>query len=108
MALFSFALESLGMAPDPALLSRSGIAPLPGWVVLATWVLEAIGLAALFLLIQGRGGRLLAGLLTAFIRSDASLLGGFQAAGTGAIYGLFVGWIVGVATLGHRRGAVAP
>ncbi|GHJ45568.1 hypothetical protein Cs7R123_29100 [Catellatospora sp. TT07R-123] len=47
----------------------------------------------------------LAGLLTAFIRSDASLLGGFQAAGTGAIYGLFVGWIVGVATLGHRRGS---
>jgi len=67
MALFSFALEALGMAPDPALLSRSGIAPLPGWVVLATWVLEAVGLAALFLLIQGRGGRFLAGLLTGWI-----------------------------------------
>ncbi|WP_330164959.1 hypothetical protein [Catellatospora vulcania] len=45
-----------------------------------------------------------AGLLTAFIRSDASLLGAFQAAGSGAIYGLFVGWIVGIATLGHYRG----
>jgi hypothetical protein len=67
MALFSFALEALGMAPDPALLSRSGIAPLPGWVVLATWMLEAVGLAALFLLVQGRGGRLLAGLLTGWI-----------------------------------------
>ncbi len=46
-----------------------------------------------------------AGLLTAFIRSDASLLGAFQAAGAGAIYGLFVGWIVGIATLGHYRGS---
>ncbi|WP_342780360.1 hypothetical protein [Catellatospora sichuanensis] len=46
-----------------------------------------------------------AGLLTAFIRSDASLLSAFQAAGSGAIYGLFVGWIVGIATLGHYRGS---
>ena len=67
MALFSFVLESLGMAPDPAMLSRSGIPPLPGWVVLATWMLEAVGLAALFLLIQGRSGRWMAGLLTGWI-----------------------------------------
>src|SRR6185295_12252577 len=46
----------LRMAPDPAVLSRSGVASLPGWVVLATWILEAVGLAALYLLMLGRGG----------------------------------------------------
>ena len=55
MALFRFALELLRMAPDPAALSRSGIVALPAAVTLATWVLEAVGLAALYLLIQGRG-----------------------------------------------------
>jgi hypothetical protein len=48
-----------------------------------------------------------AGLLTAFIRSDASLLGAFLAAGAGAVYGLFAGWAVGVATLGHARGSTS-
>ncbi len=67
MALFRFAQEMLGMAPDPAALSRLGTAELPGWVTLATWALEAVGLAALYLLIQGRGGRWLAGLLTGWI-----------------------------------------
>lgn len=67
MAVFRFALEALGMAPDPAALSRSGAAQLPAWVMLATWALEAIGLAALFLMIHGRGGRLLAGLLAGWI-----------------------------------------
>lgn len=47
-----------------------------------------------------------AGLLAAVIRSDPSLLSAFSAAGAGAAYGLFVGWIVGVATLGGR--ATAP
>jgi hypothetical protein len=46
-----------------------------------------------------------AGLLTAFIQSNPTLLTAFQAAGSGAIYGLFVGWIVGLATLGGRSGA---
>lgn len=67
MALFRFAEEALGMAPDPAALSTSGAVPLPAWVMLATWILEAIGLAALFLLIQGRSGRWLAGLLTGWV-----------------------------------------
>ncbi len=55
------------MAPDPAALSRLGAAQLPAWVMLATWALEAVGLAALFLMIHGRGGRLLAGLLAGWI-----------------------------------------
>ena len=68
MGLFRFALEMLKMAPDPALLSRSETAILPGWVTFATWLLEAVGLAALYLLIQGRGGsRWTAGLLTGWI-----------------------------------------
>jgi hypothetical protein len=45
-----------------------------------------------------------AGLLAAFIQTDPTLLAAFVAAGAGAGYGLFVGWIVGIATLGNRRG----
>ncbi|PZG22057.1 hypothetical protein C1I95_06290 [Micromonospora craterilacus] len=45
-----------------------------------------------------------AALLTALIRTNPSLLGAFQAAGDGAEYGLFVGWIIGIATLGSWRG----
>lgn len=46
-----------------------------------------------------------AGLLAAFIQSNPSLLSAFQAAGAGGTYGLFVGWLVGLATFGARRGA---
>jgi hypothetical protein len=67
MAVFRFALEALGMGPDPAALSHMGTVRLPQWVTLATWMLEAVGLATLFLLIQGRSGRWLAGLLTGWI-----------------------------------------
>ncbi|BFU41949.1 hypothetical protein [Krasilnikovia sp. MM14-A1004] len=45
-----------------------------------------------------------AALLTTLILANPSLLGAFRAAGDGATYGLFVGWIVGIATLGGRRG----
>ncbi len=44
----------------------------------------------------------LAGLLAAFLTVHASLLGAFTWAGTGAVYGLFVGWIVGLTTLAFR------
>ncbi|MBO4208407.1 hypothetical protein [Micromonospora echinofusca] len=45
-----------------------------------------------------------AALLTTLFRTNPSLLGAFQAAGSGATYGLFVGWIIGIATLGGWRG----
>lgn len=45
-----------------------------------------------------------AALLTALIQSNPSLLGAFQAAGNGASYGLFTGWIIGIAALGGWRG----
>ncbi|WP_433530197.1 hypothetical protein ACQPYA_29085 [Micromonospora sp. CA-263727] len=45
-----------------------------------------------------------AALLTALIRTNPSLLGALQAAGDGAEYGLFAGWIIGIATLGGWRG----
>jgi hypothetical protein len=41
-------------------------------------------------------------LATLFLRNP-SMLSAFQAAGGGAQYGLFVGWIVGLATLGGYR-----
>jgi hypothetical protein len=46
----------------------------------------------------------LAALLTTLFLTNPSLLGAFRAAGEGATYGLFVGWIIGIATLGGRRG----
>jgi hypothetical protein len=67
MALFHFALEALGMGPDSIRLSRTGAPGLPAWVTLSTWCLEALALAALFLLIHGRSGRLMAGLLAGWI-----------------------------------------
>ncbi|HEX9943758.1 MAG TPA: hypothetical protein VGG03_17235 [Thermoanaerobaculia bacterium] len=70
MALFHFGLEALGVAPDPEALARAGASRLPASVMLATWMLEALGLSALFLLIYGRDGRTgrwLAGLLTGWI-----------------------------------------
>jgi hypothetical protein len=45
----------------------------------------------------------LAGLIAAFVQVNASLLGAFQWAAAGVVYGLFVGWIVGLATFGARR-----
>jgi hypothetical protein len=44
-----------------------------------------------------------AGLLAAFIQANASVLGAFGWAGAGAMYGLFVGWIVGVVVFISRR-----
>jgi hypothetical protein len=44
-----------------------------------------------------------AGFIAAFILSNPTLLAAFQAAGAGAGYGLFTGWIVGIATLGAYR-----
>ncbi|HEY2674760.1 MAG TPA: hypothetical protein VGJ07_30875 [Rugosimonospora sp.] len=44
-----------------------------------------------------------AGLIAAFVQINASLLGAFQWAAAGAVYGLFVGWIIGLATFGARR-----
>jgi hypothetical protein len=58
-------------------------------------------------LLGGWGGYMfagaLAGLLAAFIQTGASLTGAFTWAAAGAVYGLFTGWIVGLATFGARR-----
>lgn len=67
MALFQFAVEMLGLEVDPSRLSESGGIQLPGYVRLATWGLEALGLSALFLLVHGRGWGWTSGLLTGWI-----------------------------------------
>jgi hypothetical protein len=46
----------------------------------------------------------LAGLIAAFIQTNPSLLGAMLAAGAGAIYGIYGGWVIGLASLGSRRG----
>jgi len=45
-----------------------------------------------------------AALVTTLFLKNPSMLGAFNSAGNGATYGLFVGWIVGLATLGGYRG----
>ncbi|MCW3813112.1 hypothetical protein ONA91_01385 [Micromonospora sp. DR5-3] len=42
------------------------------------------------------------GLLATLLGPDGSLLAAFQAASTGAGYGFFAGWIIGLASLGGR------
>lgn len=44
----------------------------------------------------------IAGLLAAFVAVNASLVTAFSWAGSGAVYGLFVGWLVGLVTLAFR------
>ena len=67
MALFQFAMEMLGLQVAPSDLAPGGGIDLPGYVSLATWGLEALGLAALFLLVHGRGMGWTSGLLTGWI-----------------------------------------
>jgi len=45
-----------------------------------------------------------AALFATLFLTNPSLLGAFNAAGSGAGYGFFVGWIVGLASLGGYRG----
>jgi hypothetical protein len=61
-----------------------------------------LGWAALIL------GSALAAFLTAFIISNPSLLGAFSAAAAGSAYGLFVGWIVGIATATAKKVVATP
>jgi len=72
------------------------LAVAPGWGVRGVVSAIVTGWAA-FLFAAA-----LAGLLAAFVAADASLMKAFSEAGSGAIYGLFVGWIVGLATLAFR------
>jgi hypothetical protein len=69
----------------------------PGWGIRGIVSAIVIGWAA-FLFAAS-----LAGLLAAFFAADSSLLTAFGWAADGATYGLFVGWIVGLATLAFRR-----
>jgi hypothetical protein len=85
-------------------------------ILLIVFVALLLGLATASLLSSGSGlGRFIlgwgcfilaaavAGLLSAFVVANASLLGALLAAAGGAAYGLFFGWVVGLAALaGHR------
>lgn len=45
-----------------------------------------------------------AALLTTLFLANPTLLRAFESAASGATYGIFVGWLVGLVTLGGRRG----
>ncbi len=45
--------------------------------------------------------------LLAFVASHSSWLGAFEAAGDGSKYGLFVGWLVGIAVAGAKSRVAA-
>jgi hypothetical protein len=74
-------------------------------VVLALSAKSAVGGAAFILgwaaLILGSA---LAAFLTLFITTNATLLGAFSSAAAGSAYGLFAGWIVGIAVAAGRGG----
>jgi hypothetical protein len=74
--------------------------------VLAVSAKSAVGGAAFVLgwaaLIFGSA---LAAFLTLFITASPSLLGAFNAAASGSTYGLFAGWIVGIAVAAGRGGS---
>jgi hypothetical protein len=72
------------------------LAVAPGWGVRGIVSAIVTGWAA-FLFAAA-----LAGLLTAFVAADASLTKALTEAAKGGTYGLFVGWIVGLATLAFR------
>jgi hypothetical protein len=66
MALFRSAVEALGRAP--VLLNAAPELRQQPVLVILTWLLEAVALAALYLLVQASGGsRLLNGVLTGWI-----------------------------------------
>jgi len=52
-------------------------------------------------------GAAIAALLTAFLTTDASFYNALNAAAAASIYGLFIGWVVGIAAAATRRPAVA-
>ena len=70
-ALHAFIMVGMGWGPDTGSLARYGLQPHPNppmELLLGGWLLESLGLTALFLLIQGRSGSgLLDGLATGWI-----------------------------------------
>jgi hypothetical protein len=50
-------------------------------------------------------GAAVAGLLTAFITTDSTAFNGLRTAADASVYGLFVGWIVGILAASTRRSA---
>ena len=52
-------------------------------------------------------GAAIAALLTAFLTTQASFYNALLAAASASVYGLFVGWIVGIAAAATRRTATA-
>jgi hypothetical protein len=52
-------------------------------------------------------GSALAAFVAAFLASHSSWLGSFDAAGDGSRYGLFVGWLVGIAVAGAKTRVAA-
>lgn len=70
LAVFGFVVDWLGLEPRAGSVMRfsSGVQAVPSVVVLGSWIMEACGLVALFLLAQGRcGNRWLDGLVAGWL-----------------------------------------
>ncbi|MEM8959915.1 MAG: hypothetical protein AAGD38_00415 [Acidobacteriota bacterium] len=66
-AFFGFVVDLSGLDVETGTIPRLG-APIDGQIVIGSWLLEAVGLIALFLLLQGRSGTWwLDGLVTGWI-----------------------------------------
>jgi hypothetical protein len=85
-------------------------------VVMNTWLFHLMLTGSQFARARGTLSQFFAGwaayifaggfaaLVATLFHSDPSMLDAFQNAGAGATYGLFVGWIIGLAALGGWRG----
>ena len=71
LGAFAFGVDMLGLEPDTGVLAARGLlrsGAIPWTWAAGGWLLEATGLTALFLLVQGRGGSpVLDGLVTGAI-----------------------------------------
>ena len=105
-AVFHFGWEAVGLI-NPLVL--------PPKLLLGLWVLEALGLALLFLLLQGAGrGRWVSGLAAAWgawiFRGPAVVLtiASVTGQGSGVWWNLAAGWLGLYTACGLLLGALAP
>ncbi len=112
LRVLSWPAWAFGPSDDSSSATRDLLAQDLRALLLVVFVAALLGIAAKSL--TGGGGAFLLGwaalvfasalaaFITTFITSHATLLGAFQTAAIASAYGLFAGWLVGVATAGGK------